>query len=558
MMMFLSPVLMLGIIVVSVAVLVVVVVIVALEEIIFPLIPSGNPRNVLFPIFLLSVGHFIQEHLKLVHGSDCLLGLDIIYFQESILNVRSSIVNPGYVIEVADGKKVEVDRIIRDCKLELGGSLFSINLIPLGHGSFDVIVGIDWLSQHKAVIVCHEKVVEIPVEDGRILRVHGEPGLKGITKALKSAKEDEPKLNDISVVREFEDVFPEDLSGLPPQRQVEFHIDLVPGVTPIAKSPYCLTPSEMQELSGQLQELQDKGFIRPSHSPWGALVLFVKKKDGSLRMCIDYRELNKLTVKNRYPLPRIDDLFDQLQGSRFFSKIDLRSGYHQLRVHENDIPKTTFRTRYGHFELMVMPFGLTNAPAVFMDLMNKKNQKYVWGVEQEEGFQTLKNNLCDAPILTLPDGVEDFVVYCDASNHGLVRDSLPSGKANVVADALSRKERLKPRRVRALAMTVQIGMRERIQFSKWKRKRCESLDFMATYHGFHWNKETFADERTIMAKLTWTKYSVNQGVIRMLSIKGLWFVLQTEIPEMEWDKITDGFNHKVYAQEKVELTRFGL
>ncbi|GKA65447.1 putative reverse transcriptase domain-containing protein [Tanacetum coccineum] len=279
-----------------------------------------------------------------------------------LLNVKPSIVNPGYVIEVADGKKVEVDRVIRDCKLELGSSLFSINLIPLGHGSFDVIVGMDWLSQHKAVIVCHEKVVEIPVEDGRILRVHGERAV-GITKALKSAKEDEPKLSDISVVRDFEDVFPDDLSGLPPQRQVEFRIDLVPGATPIAKSPYRLAPSEMQELSGQLQELQDKGFIRPSHSPWGAPVLFVKKKDGSLRMCIDYRELNKLTVKNRYPLPRIDDLFDQLQGSRFFSKIDLRSGYHQLRVHEDDIPKTAFRTRYGHFEFTVMPFGLTNAPA---------------------------------------------------------------------------------------------------------------------------------------------------------------------------------------------------
>ncbi|GJZ54130.1 putative reverse transcriptase domain-containing protein [Tanacetum coccineum] len=174
-----------------------------------------------------------------------------------LLNVRPSIVNPGYVIEVADGKKVEVDRIIRDCKLELGGSLFSINLIPLGHGSFDVIVGMDWLSQHKAVIVCHEKVVEIPVEDGRILRVHGERAV-GITKALKSAKEDEPKLNDISVVREFEDVFPEDLSGLPPQRQVEFRIDLVPGATPIAKSPYRLAPFEMQELSGSYKSCKTR------------------------------------------------------------------------------------------------------------------------------------------------------------------------------------------------------------------------------------------------------------------------------------------------------------
>ncbi|GKG19698.1 hypothetical protein Tco_0376797, partial [Tanacetum coccineum] len=161
------------------------------------------------------------------------------------------------------------------------------------------------------------KVVEIPVEDGRTLRVHGEQTI-GIAKALKSAKEDEPKLGDISVVRDFEDVFPEDLAGLPRQRQVEFLIDLVPRATPIAKSPYRLATSEMHELSGQLQELHDKGFIRPSHSSWGAPVLFVKKKDGALTMFIDYRELNKLTIKNRYPLLRIDDIFDQLQGARYF------------------------------------------------------------------------------------------------------------------------------------------------------------------------------------------------------------------------------------------------
>nr|GEW04817.1 putative reverse transcriptase domain-containing protein [Tanacetum cinerariifolium] len=165
---------------------------------------------------------------------------------------------------------------------------------------------------------------------------------------------------------------PNVVTGLPPPRQVEFEIELVPGAAPVARAPYRLAPSKMKELAKQLQELSDKGFIRPSSSPWGAPVLFVNKKDESFRMCIDYRELNKLTIKNRYPLLRIDDLFDQLQGSSVYSKIDLRSGYHQLRVREKDIPITAFRTRYGHYEFQVMPFGLTNAPAVFMDLMNRE------------------------------------------------------------------------------------------------------------------------------------------------------------------------------------------
>ncbi|GKF33052.1 putative reverse transcriptase domain-containing protein, partial [Tanacetum coccineum] len=169
----------------------------------------------------------------------------------SLLNVKPSIVNPGYVIEIEDGKNVEVDRIIRDCKLELRNSLFTINLIPLGHGSFDVLVEMDWLSQNKIVIVCHEKVVEIPLIGGEVLRVQGERTL-GVDKALMSVKVDEPKVGDISVVRDFVDVFPKDLSGLPPQRRVEFRIDLIPGATPVAKSPYRLAPSKMQELSGQL------------------------------------------------------------------------------------------------------------------------------------------------------------------------------------------------------------------------------------------------------------------------------------------------------------------
>ncbi|GJS79199.1 putative reverse transcriptase domain-containing protein [Tanacetum coccineum] len=404
-------------------------------------------------------------------------------------------------------------------------------------------------------------------------------------------------------------VFPEDLPGLPPTRQVEFQIDLIPSAAPVARAPYRLAPSEMKELSEQLKELSYKGFIRPSSSPWGAPVLFVKKKDRSFRMCIDYWELNKLTMKNRYSLPRIDGLFDELQGSSVYSKIDLRSGYHQLRVQEEDIPKTAFRTRYGHYEFQVMPFSLTNAHVVFMDLMNRitkvqflghvidsdgihmdpimiesikdwaspkspteirqflglvgyyrrfvegflkiakpmtkltqKKVKFKWGDKQEVAFQLLKQKLCSAPILALPEGSEDFIAYYDASNKGLAamlmqREKVIAyasrqlkiheknytthdlelgavafalkiwrhymyetkctvftdhkilqhilnkkefnmkqrrwlellsdydceiryhpGKANVVANALSKKERDQPLRVRALVMTIGLGL----------------------------------------------------------------------------------------------------
>ncbi|GJV42909.1 putative reverse transcriptase domain-containing protein [Tanacetum coccineum] len=250
-----------------------------------------------------------------------------------------------YEIEIASGQLVEIDKVIKGCKLEIEGHVFDIDLIPFGHGSFDVIIGMDWLSNYKAEIIFHEKVVRIPLPDGKVLRVLGErPEEKA--RFLMGAKAGDKKQEEIVVVRDFPKVFLDDLSGLPPIREIEFRIELIPGATPVAKSPYRLAPSELEELSGQLKELQDK-------------------------------ELNKLTVKNRYPLPRIDDLFDQLQGSQFFSKIDLRSGYHQLRVHEDDIPKTAFRTRYGHFEFTVMPFGLTNAPTVFMDLMNRVCRPYL-------------------------------------------------------------------------------------------------------------------------------------------------------------------------------------
>ena len=173
------------------------------------------------------------------------------------------------------------------------------------------------------------------------------------------------------------DVFPDELPGLPPQRVVDFGIELHPGISPISMTPHRMAPVELQELRVQLKELLDRRFIRPSTSPWGTPVLFAKKKGKTLRLCIDYRQLNRVTIKNRYPLPRIDDLIDQLRGVQIYFKIDLRTSYHKLKVRETDIPKTAFRTRYGHFEFTVMPFGLTNAPGTFMDLMHRVFQPYL-------------------------------------------------------------------------------------------------------------------------------------------------------------------------------------
>ena len=477
---------------------------------------------------------------------------------KNLLKHKTQKLDETYVAEMANGVIERTNEILPNCTLTLNDHTFSVNLIPMTIGSFEVIIGMDWLDANYADIMCREKAVRLHLPNDETLIVYGDKPSKPlhIISCLKAKrylrkkcyaflahvvdkKKEAREIKDIPEVCDFPDVFPEDLPGVPPQRQVEFRIDLIPGAAPVAKSPYRLAPAEMQELSSQLQELLDKGFIRPSSSPWGSPVLFVKKKDGSFRMCIDYRELNKLTVKNRYPLPRIDDLFDQLQGASYFSKIDLRSGYHQIRVHEDDIPKTAFRTRYGHYEFLVMSFGLTNAPAVFMDLMNRVCRPYLdkfvivfiddiliysrskeehgqhirmvlellqkeklyakfskcefwlrevdflghvvsskgihvdpakvkaiknwetpktpteirsflglagyyrrfienfskiakpltaltqkglsfnWSDKQETAFQTLKRMLCSAPILSLPEGMEDFVVYCDASNQGL-------------------------------------------------------------------------------------------------------------------------------------------
>nr|GEX80073.1 putative reverse transcriptase domain-containing protein [Tanacetum cinerariifolium] len=409
----------------------------------------------------------------------------------SMLDIDPVKIGASYEVELAEGRVVSMNTILKGYTLNLVNHVFKIDLMPIELGTFDVIIDMDWLANHDAVIICGEKVVRIPYGN-KMLIVKTEKGvsrLKVISciKARKYVergchlflvhmtkdKSKEKRMEDAPVIHDFPEVFPEELPGLPPSRQVEFQIDLVPGAAPVAHAPYRLALSEMKELSVQLQELLEKGFIRPSSSPWGALVLFVKKKYGSFRMCIDYLELNKLIVKNRYLLSRIDDLFDQLQGLSVYSKIDLRSGYHQLRTKEEDILITAFRTRYGHFEFHVMPFGLTNALAVFMDLMNRVCKPYldkfiivfiddilVYSMDEEEHEKHLKiildllkkerlyakfskcdfwldsvhflghvidrsgvqvdptKKLCSATILALPEGTKDFVVYCDASLKG--------------------------------------------------------------------------------------------------------------------------------------------
>ncbi|GKC79446.1 putative reverse transcriptase domain-containing protein [Tanacetum coccineum] len=478
-----------------------------------------------------------------------------------------------------------------------------------------------YMAEHRAEVVCYEKYIRVSygndmlIIQGERSRVKNKSRLEVISSIrtqkyinqgcqvflIQMMKEEETKIperriKDVPVVRDIMEVFPEDLPGLPPTRQVEFHIELIPGATPVVRAPYRLAPAEMKKLAEQLKELSNKGFIRPSSSPWGAPILFVKKKDGSFRMCIDYRELNKLTVKNHYPLPRIDDLFDQLQGSSIYSKIDLRSGYHQLRVREEDIPKTAFRTRYGHYEYAFWVDQSTCEHEEHLKTileMLKKEELYAkfskcefwinivkflghvidssgihvdpakieavknWAflttpseirqfLEQEEAFQLLKQKLRVTPILALPEGSDDFVVYCDASIKGLGAVLMQRmkviayasrqlkiheknytthdlelgvvvfalkiwrhylygtkcvknlnmrqhrwiellsdydceicyhpGKANVIADALSRKERIEPLRVRALVMTIGLDLPSRILEAQKEAVKVENIE----------------------------------------------------------------------------------
>ncbi|GJT34488.1 putative reverse transcriptase domain-containing protein [Tanacetum coccineum] len=344
----------------------------------------------------------------------------------------------SYEVELADRKVVSTNTVLKGCTLNLVNHLFKIDLMPIELGSFNVITGMDWLAERDAVIVCGKKVVRIPYGN-KTLIVEGDKGpsrLKVIS-CIKARK----------YIKRGCQMF---VAYVTEKKSKEKCVEDVPVIRAahVARAPYRLAPSEMKELSVQLQELIEKGFIRLSLSLWGALVFIVKKKDGFFRMCIDYRELNKMTIKNRYPLLRIDNLFDKLQGSSLYSKIDLRSGYHQLRIKEDEIPITAFRTRYGHFEFQVMPFRLTNAPVnkkeheehlkIILELLKKeqlnwaapttqtepltkltqKDKKYEWGKEEKKAFQLLKQKLCTAPILALPEGTKDFIVYCDASLKG--------------------------------------------------------------------------------------------------------------------------------------------
>ncbi|GJR70139.1 putative reverse transcriptase domain-containing protein [Tanacetum coccineum] len=541
-----------------------------------------------------------------------------------LLGLKPSDLGFRYEIEIAGGQLVWIDKVINGYKLEIEGHVFDIDLIPFGHGSFDVIIVIDWLSNYKAKIICHEKVVRIPLSDGKVLKVLGKR-LEEKVRLLMSAKANEKKQEEIVVVRDFPEVFLDDLSRLPLTREIE----LILGATPVAKSPYCLAPSELEELSGQLKEIQDKCFIRPSSSPWGAPVLFVKKKDGSFRMYIDYRELNKLTVKNRYPLPRIDDLFDQLQGSQFFSKIDLRRCLNLLydsrgarrtlkflghvingdgiyvdpsnieAVKNWKAPRTLTEVcsllgLAGYYRRLIENFSKI---AKSLTILTQKCKTFNWGEEQELAFQTLKDKLCNAPVLALPDGPEDFVLKIHDKNYtthdlelGAVVFALKiwrhylygtksviytdhkslqhifsqrelnmrqrrwielfsdydceicyhPGKANVVADALSRKERVKPKRVRAMNMTLQSSIKDMILAAQK-----EDVDEFA---GLYWWPRMKKDIAEYVSKcLTCLKVKAEHQ-----RPSGL--LQQPEIPVWKWEGIAMDFSMQEALGTRLDMS----
>jgi hypothetical protein len=271
-----------------------------------------------------------------------------------------------YVISTLGGR-VGVDCIAQKVPLELSGKIFSTNLIILSGQGIAVILGMTLMKMHKARLDISMRLVHLnSLMYGKVI-----PHLPTVS-CIKASLHHvvERKIEEIHVVREFPDVFLDDLPSMPPDSAIEFKIELQPGTTPIAKAPYQITLVELAELKVQLKDFQDKGYIHPSSSTWGYPALFILKKDKDLCLCVDYQPLNAVTIKNKYPLPWIDLLFDQLAGAQVFSKINLRSGYHQIKVRVEDIPKVSFSMRYELYEYLVMSFGLTNASAHFMYLMN--------------------------------------------------------------------------------------------------------------------------------------------------------------------------------------------
>lgn len=303
-------------------------------------------------------------------------------------------------VRLADGTQRSSVGMVVGAPIKMSSYSDELDLMCLPLHGFDVILGMSWLERVNPHINWRDRIISFEHGEGShklrssgltlCLMTQAEVRREQRKKQLEWAYLILPELlmaeqtdtargrSERKVIEEYRDVFPKDLPpGLPPEREVDHRIELLPGATPASRPMGRMSSKELDELKAQLQQLTESGFIQPSKSPFGAPVLFVKKKDGSMRMCVDYRALNALTVKNRYPLPRIDELFDRLQGAKVFSKLDLRSGYHQIRVHPDDVPKTAFRTRYGHFEFLVLPFGLTNAPATFMHLMHQVFRPYL-------------------------------------------------------------------------------------------------------------------------------------------------------------------------------------
>src|SRR3954463_751465 len=301
------------------------------------------------------------------------------------LGLTLSAMNGEMVVELPAKGTVTTSLMCLNCPQSIFDRDFVVDFVCLPLVGLDVVLGMNWLKRNYVHINCFNNTVRfssleeegVGLLTGKQLKQLMQEEAQMFSLMASLSFENQVRIDELKVVREFSEVFPDDIPDVPLEREVEFTIDLVPGTRPVSMAPYRMSASELSELKKQLEELLEKKFVRPSVSPWGAPVLLVKKKDGSMRLCVDYRQLNKVTIKNKYPLPRIDDLMDQLVGASVFSKIDLRSGYHQIRVKEDDIQKTAFRTRYGHYEYSVMPFGVTNAPGVFMEYMNRIFHPYL-------------------------------------------------------------------------------------------------------------------------------------------------------------------------------------